>query len=575
MLRKPLIASVLATVVIGVFVYRVAFGYFVAEELTKAEGRLSVYHSTVVAELERYAHLTKVLSRDTYVMAAADGGDRGALNVRLDVFADQAGLDAIYLMNTNGETVAASNHAVSSSFVGHNYAFRPYFQDALDREQGRFYAIGSTTGLPGYFIADAVLGEQGETLGVIAVKKSLSELEQSWSASGEQVLVANQDGVVLLASNPAWRYRVLEPLSDGKRAEIAAARQFAGQELAALDWQARDGQRARIGGEAWLHLVGDGLPHGWALHYFASDDRAVARSWLATAVVVLLAGILLVIFQVQRARRIGRALRRAEQEEAQLRVSNAALAKEVGERKAAEERLQLAQNELERASRLAALGELSASVTHELGQPIAAMRNHLAAAEIGAGQVGPLVGEIGGLVDRMEGITRQLKFFASPQPEPFAVFDLRDAMRAALGLVAPNVEDAGVRVEVDMSESAVQVRGSKLRIEQVMTNVLRNAVDAIEESAAPMMRVVVGQSDGQAWFEVADNGHGLGPSTLQELQEPFVTTRASGRGMGLGLAISANIVKDHEGRMTARNGTAGGAVFRVVIPNAGAAEDAA
>ena len=563
--QRPLIFSLLVTILVGIFVNKISADYFSAEEMDKAMGRLSLYRSSVADEVERYAHLTHILARDPFVVEAAAGGSTGPLNQRLEGFSDQAGLDAIYLMGADGFTIAASNHATPTSFVGQNYAFRPYFKEALAGGQGRFYAIGATTGLPGYFIADGVRDGDDTMLGVIAIKRSFDALEESWNNAGEQVVLANADGVILLASRPEWRYRVMAPLTDAKRQEITEARQFPRQPLEPLDWQARGETRATIVGDERLHLVAEDLPNGWQLHYFADDDRAVTQSWLATAGVVLVAGSLLVVFQVQRARRIQRRLLRSEREEVVLREANTKLAVEINERKTAEQRLRRAQSDLERASRLAALGQLSASVTHELGQPIAAMRNHLAAAEMNGGATA-LGGNIGGLVDRMEGITRQLKFFASPQAEPFKAFDLRDAMQAALALMAPNIEDTGTEVDCALPDSPVRIHGSRLRIEQVMTNLLRNAVDAIEDTEAPHVWVQMGLEDENAWFEVRDNGHGLGERTLQDLQEPFVTTRESGRGMGLGLAISASIIKDHEGTMRASNSEDGGAVFRVEIP---------
>jgi two-component system C4-dicarboxylate transport sensor histidine kinase DctB len=365
----------------------------------------------------------------------------------------------------------------------------------------------------------------------------------------------------------------MSALSPENRAAIRAARQFPGQPLELLDWQDLGGQRARISGAERLHLTSSGLPHGWRLHFFAKDTTAAARSWLVTAIVVLAAGLLLIIAQVQRARRISTALERSEREEAQLRDANARLAVEIEVRRTAEQRLQRTRDELERASRLAALGQLAASVTHELGQPIAAMRNQLAAAEIAGGGNGKLTGRLSGMVERMEGITRQLKFFARPGREEFTDVDLGAAAAAAQALVAPNAEDAGAKVTLARPERPVLVRGSRLRLEQVFTNLMRNGLDAAEGEDDPALAVTIGASDGEAWVEIRDNGHGLGDTTLAELQEPFVTTRASGRGMGLGLAISAGIVADHGGQMTARNRTSGGAVFRVSFPPAPDAED--
>ncbi|CUH53372.1 sensor histidine kinase [Shimia marina] len=573
MARVSLTVSLLLTLCVGFAVNRAAFQYFSAEELAKAEGQLSLYRSTVIAELEQHSHLTHVLAQDSYVVDALAGQSTFVLNARLKDFSDKAGLDAIYLMTAEGITIAASNFDTPTSFVGQVYAFRPYFQNALRGEQGRLYAIGATTGLPGFFLADPVFAG-ADVRGVVALKKSFSGLEDSWRRAGEQVILANAQGVVLLASDPDWLYRTLTPLDAEQKAAIRAARQFPGQPLDPLSWQKTSPDRAEILGEERLHLLAQDLPDGWQLHYFASDEQAVTRSWLATAVVVVLAGILLIVFQVQRARRIGRALRRSEQEEAQLRQANAQLAVEVAERKTAEARLKSTQKELAQASRLAALGQLSASVTHELGQPIAAMRNHLAAAEMNPKGAERLGSNIAGLVTRMEGITRQLKFFATSGHEGFEVFELRAAVEAGLELVAPNIEAGEISVQCVWPQEVLRVRGNRLRIEQVVTNILRNACDAMEDMAQAELHIHVFAKENCAVFSVADTGHGLAGAALQDLQEPFVTTRESGRGMGLGLAISATIVKDHGGDMQAwdrrHEAQEGGAIFEVRLPLAGA-----
>jgi two-component system C4-dicarboxylate transport sensor histidine kinase DctB len=431
--------------------------------------------------------------------------------------------------------------------------------------------------LPGYFIADPVRNTAEDVIGVVALKISLVPFEQSWRDAGENVFLANRHDVVLLASNAAWRYRSLDPLTAAERAEIAKARQFTGQALEVLDWTTSEGT-ARIGGESWLHLVGMGLPHGWRLHYLGPDDPAVTRASLVSGGVLVLLALLGLAFQYQRGQRLDAALRRSEEEEEALRAANLALAREIEDRRRAERRLQETRDELGRASRPAALGQLSASVTHELGQPIAAMRNHLAAAEM-TGQGAALSGVIGGLVDRMEGITRQLKFFARTDAEHFADVDLNASVAAVLELLLAPIAEGGVEVRQEAPPQPLVARGSRLRIEQVLTNLMRNALDAMEDSDAPVLTVRMGADTGQVWVEIADTGHGLGDATLSELSEPFVTTRASGQGMGLGLAISSGILKDHGGRLEARNSDgdsdSGGAVFRMILPAAAPSEVAA
>lgn len=557
---------VLAAVVAAtVGVWFGAHRYFVSEEVQRAEARLSLYRSTVLAEVERFAHLTQVLSVDPFVIAALQSEGAPSLNDRLASFAGSADLDAIFLLRPDGETIAASNAGGASSFVGENYSFRPYFQDALRGRTGTFYGIGATTGLPGYFIADPVrYPDNGHIIGVVAIKISLAPFEDSWRAAQEQVFLANQQNIVLLASDAAWRYRSLVPLSVAEVDQIEEARQFPGQMLDLLDWSVGDGV-ARIDGVDRLHLVNADLPHGWQLHYLASDDRAVTRALLAAGAVVVLAALALLVFQFLRGRRLGAALRRSEEEEVSLRRANAALARQIEERKRAERRLQETREELGRASRLAALGQLSASVTHELGQPIAAMRNHIAAAEL-TGQQSTLTGVIGGLVDRMEGITRQLKFFARSDGDRFEDLDLRDCVTAVLDLMEPTLAQTETKVDYDPPGQALIARGARLRIEQVLTNLMRNALDAMQDEDTNVLTIRFGTSADTIWVEVADTGHGLGDATLTELREPFVTTRESGQGMGLGLAISSGILDDHGGGLQARNRDMGGAVFRMILP---------
>lgn len=562
-----MVALVVALILLVAFgAWFAAYRYFVSEELARADGRLSLYRSTVLAEIERFDHLTQVLSVDPFVIEGLTAPAPSALNDRLAGIADAAGLDAIFLMRPDGLTIAASNADTQASFLGESYAFRPYFQTALAGGRGQFYGIGATTGLPGYFIADPVRGPGGRTLGVIAIKIDLSPFEESWRAAGEEVLLADDHDVVLLASDPAWRYRTLDPLTEAERQSIDDARQFTGQPLELLDWQWGD-RWARINGSDRLHTVTRDLPFGWQLHYLASDAAVASRAWLAAGCVLALAALLLIVAQYQRGQRLRLALRRSEAEEAALRQANERLAAEIEDRRRAEQRLSETRAELERASRLAALGQLAASVTHELGQPIAAMKNHLAAHEMASPPAeGRLARVIGSLVDRMEGITRQLKFFARSDREPFETVDLRDVMVAVLELMAPFIEAGAVGFNYDPPDAPVLVRGSRLRLEQVLTNLIRNALDAMEESPDPTLTVTLDGNDQTHWVAVADTGHGLGASTLENLAEPFFTTRESGKGLGLGLAISAGILDDHGGRLDAENLPEGGAVFRMILP---------
>lgn len=540
--------------------------YFRSQEIEKAEARLTLYRSTFEAELRHFAHLPFLLSLDPVVAQTLLGGDTDALDNRLARFAQSAGLEAIYLMDSSGLTISASNAKSPSSFKGQTYAYRPYFQAALKGELGEFYGIGATTGVPGYFYGMRVRVPDSDVAGVVAIKINLSRLQDDWQASGERILLANDDGVVLLASEPNWRYKTLATLTPSQRDQIVASRQFNTEQLEPLDWAPEPARnKARIETESLLYLRTSDLPNSWSLHFFVPDDASVTRAWLVTGGYFALVLIGFSTFQLNRLRRMRLALRSSVQGEAALRLANERLAVEIEERCAAEQTLKKTQDELERAGRLAALGQLAASVTHELGQPIAAMRNQLTAAEMTVGRT-TLSDKMQGLVDRMENITRQLKFFSRKGRDSLEEFDLGDTVRGALELLQPSINARGADVTFTAVEKNLQIFANKLRIEQVITNVVRNALDAMENTTEKRAIITAGGTKDEVWCEVADTGHGLGDKTLDDLSEPFATTRESGEGMGLGLTISAGIVSDHGGTISAVDRPGGGAMFRISLP---------
>ncbi|WP_341367632.1 ATP-binding protein [Yoonia sp. BS5-3] len=565
-MRAAYLIFLTIVMVIAAGLHWASFSYFKAEEIETAAARLTLYRSTLENQLRHFAHLPFLLSLDPVVTAALSGQPPEVLDHRLARFSASAGIDAIYVMDNDGLTISASNTATAQSFKGQNYAYRPYFQEAMQGRLGEFYGIGATTGIPGYFYAMAVPGSGGTTTGVVAIKVDLSRLQDDWLASGERILLANADGVVLLASDPAWRYKTISPLTSVQRDRMVASRQFGTEALEPLNWAValRD-QTAIVGDERFLYLSTANLPNGWSLHFFAPDDQARTRAWLTTGAFLAFVLLSVSVLQLSRLRRVRTALQSSEREEAALRSANARLAVEIEERRMAEQTLQKTQAELERAGRLAALGQLASSVTHELGQPIAAMRNQLAASEMTVGPT-PLNDKMQGLVARMENITQQLKFFSRKGRDSLELFDLVDVMQDALEMLQPSIESREAIVDFQPPQHEVSLVANKLRIEQVVTNIVRNALDAVEDSVAKQVTITAGSAADQVWFKVADTGHGLGDKTLEDLREPFATTKESGQGMGLGLTISAGIVSDHNGTISAYDNPDGGAVFDIRLP---------
>ena len=569
--RRPflLVSSLLVVAMVLGSVFWLAQQYAIAAESRRAADRLTLYLSTLVSALEEHQHLPFILARDPSVIAGTDRSENKELNRRLESFTDEAGVDAIYLMDRQGLTIAASNWSEPKTFLGNNYGFRPYFKSALTGLRGVFFAIGATTQEPGFFIAEPVYSGPGLIAGVIALKVDLTSLTRAWREGGETLLAVDPRGVAILASNPDWTYRTLEPLSDDVREEIAGERQFGNEPLEPLDISG-GADEVTIDGVRYLQSVGPVGHLGWNLHYLTPFDRINGQAWqavLLTAAVLLLAS---VAFLLVRTQRIRTALFASQQQRRGLQQLNRRLEAEIDERRAAEQRLELAQSELQKVSKMAALGQLSASVTHELGQPIAAMRNYLATADLPGsridGEARELVDHLNGIAARMEHITGQLRFFARAQPNKLSRFDLRDVVAPVLDLMKPDLSAAGVGWSQQLGDDPVWVFGDALRIEQVLVNLIRNALDAVSGNENPQISLRLTGNGDLARLSVADNGPGLDDEALERAEDPFFTTKPSGTSMGLGLSISASILKEHEGQMEISNAPEGGAIFTMTMP---------
>ncbi|MEX3008303.1 ATP-binding protein [Hoeflea sp. TYP-13] len=569
--RPYLIAAALFAAVAGlVAVFWLSQQISVSGERRRSADRMSLYLSTLVSALEEHQHLPFILSWDPLVVRAVEGGDTDELNLRLESFANEASIDAIYLMDPTGLTIAASNWNESPTFVGKNYGFRPYFKEALTGRRGDFFAIGATTQQPGYFISEPVYAASGEIAGVIALKVDLTPLTRAWREGGETLLATDPRGVVILASNPAWTYNTLSPLSRNDRDEIASERQFGNEPLEPLDYDPASRFGVEIDGTRYIQTVRDVGHLGWTLHYLAPVGPINGQAWQSVILAASALLLMVVAFLLARARRVRSALSASQEERRGLRAINRKLAEEIEERKAAERRLERAQKELQQVSKLAALGQLSASVTHELGQPIAAMRNYLAAADLPGngidGEARELVDQLNGITARMEHITAQLRFFAHREPEKLTRFDLRDVIGSVLTMMQPDLDGAGIALRFDSVDKPVSAFGDMFRIEQVLVNLIRNAMDAVAETDKPEIRIVLTEDAGEIHLNVFDNGPGLSEEARTRADDPFYTTKASGAGMGLGLSISASILKDHDGKLSFVNQPGGGAQFTMILP---------
>lgn len=555
-----LLAAVLGLCVIAIGSYLVLASYFLRTEAAQTPERAQFFASSIDDALTRLEHLPYVLSIDESTVNALVTGETAELNPILADIASRAGAEFVFVLDLNGKTVASSNYRDTDSLVGKYYTFRPYFRDAVVGGAGRFYAVGVTTGRPGYFIAEPVRDETGAIQGVVTVKIGFNDLSRALSGNGELVLVADEQGVVLASSDPGLIYGYMAPLSDADRRTLAEQQQFGDETLFPLDWTPESDRRARLDGTAFVWTKANLEEEDWSLHLLSEvrNSRRQALLYVAGGLMTLL--VLTVAASVYRAAQLRNAL-------ALSNADRTRLTREIEERRNTEKKLESARTELAQKEQLAALGQLSASITHELGQPISAMRNYLVAEEIAANaEPNALWPQLSGLLDRMQRIVDQLRLFGRSSATGATAFPVQETVQAAVQLVQHTAREAGTRLTFDMPEEPVMVRGRPERFEQVIVNVLRNAIDATEGMEDGVVDLSMAERDDTVVVRIEDNGHGLGDLNIADLSKPFFSTKPSGKGMGLGLAISGQIINEMGGTLHAENKTDRGAVFMITVP---------
>ncbi|QEY65891.1 sensor histidine kinase [Metapseudomonas lalkuanensis] len=541
------------------------------DEGEQAREQLTLYAGSLRTLIDRFRALPAVLALDPELRGTlggpVDNAAQHMLNLKLEQMNRAAGSTTLELLDREGLAVAASNWRLPTSFVGHNYGFRPYFVEARRLGSGRFYAVGVTSGIPGYFLASAVRGAEDTFIGAIVVKLEFPELEQEWGQRSDIILVSDARGVVFIANQPGWRYRELQPISAEGRAEMAATRQYDKQPLAPLIHSTRinfgdDSRLVRVEGpDGPRDYLWESLPlpsEGWTLHLLRTPQEAAssARAASLAAGGAWLAVFFLVLFLHQRWR-LARIRQRSREELEQL----------VEQRTAA---LRTAQDGLIQAAKLAALGQMSTALAHEINQPLTALQMHLASLRLMLDngqleQARKALGRHDELLQRMASLTGHLKTYARKTPGGLReCLELGSVVDKSLQLLAPNLRDAKVRISQELAVPA-WVSGDAIRLEQVLVNLLRNALDAVAGEADPQLWITL-RRDGDHWvLEVADNGGGIAEDDLQRVFDPFFTTKPAGAGLGIGLAVSYAIVHELGGTLSAAN-QGEGALFSLRLP---------
>ena len=533
----------------------------------RADLRLALYSGNIVSELQRTSVVPLLLGSDPALLQALKEGTFISTSQRLMHVQQEIGVASIMLLDKDGRTVAATNRNI----LGTWFASAPFYLDAIRAGDTVFTATPRDGGGFDFAYSRAIVSD-GKPLGVIVVAVDLMKFERSWSGLQDVVVVTNSEGVVVLGTDPRWRGKPLEEaLTRGDRLSV-----FDRALQATTDFTQRPPD-AYLRGEAVMKTEARVPFRGWRIYNFTAYDSVRERVNGVLALEIMGFAILLALTFYVLSRRAWSQTRSFRRESAELRLLNARLQREIAEREKAQKSLEVAELTLAQSSKLAALGEMSAAVSHELNQPLAAMKTYLAGARLLLQRKRPEEAlssfqRIDDLIDRMGAITRQLKSYARKGGEAFEPVDLRTSLSSALSMMEPQLKQRLVKITRALPRQPVMVMADRIRLEQVIINLLRNALDATRQTATPQIDLMIAAGE-TATLTVRDNGHGI--EDLENLFEPFYTTKKPGEGVGLGLAISSGIVTDLGGRLTARNAEGGGAVFEMQLPIYGSEAEAA
>nr|WP_207099839.1 ATP-binding protein [Paracoccus shandongensis] len=495
---------------------------------------------TLESILDRQRAVVAILADDAMVKATLQGeapDRRDAVSAKLERLRSETQSTVLYLLDATGRTIAASNWNGPDSFVGHDYSFRDYFR--LARPTAMEFALGMVSRQPGLYLSHDVR-DGAALLGVVVVKVEFDALEAAWARSPNATHVTEQDGRVIITTDPALRFTTAPPVVPDSLAIALPVR-----------------------GTGWT----------LALHVPTREARQTALYAAGTAGLAVLL-LMALANQARRARlRAARKARadRAYRAELERAVTERTrdLSEEMRERQLAQARLSQMQSDLVQANKLATMGQITAGVAHEINQPLATIRLLAENGQAMApdGPAGDNLARIARMTDRIGQITDQLRSFARKATGEIGPVPLRPVIEASLMLTASRRKASDMPVHLPDIPGDLAVVGEQVRVEQILVNLLTNAFEAQEASPDPWIRIGIAADGQHVTLTVTDNGPGLPPQSSGQLFAPFATSKA--QGLGLGLVISRDIARDFGGDLTADDPVPGqGATFRLILRRA-------
>lgn len=573
------------TVLAGAASFPALERHYMREQAAQDAVPLKLAVESLRATLDRYAPLPALIGErpelSALLLDPTNQALRDMVNEDLRQTAATVKATDVYLMDISGRTIAAASYRDPGSYVDRNFSYQSYFTQALNGSLSSFSVYGTTTGERGYFYAAPV--EEGERIvGVIAVKFNIAAFNSIWRGAESDLMVIDRNDFVFMSSRPDWHFRAIRPLSEATLRLIAQNLQYPIDRIDILPITA-----TRLSADAQRIDIEDGTRESFVqtsqrltdLDWTMSSLSPIRPATLNALSTLLIAGLMALLALAALLAYLLKQTRQAEemaQEQHAKRILETAVAARTADLQTALADLKQTQTDLIQAGKLSALGQMSAALSHEFNQPLAAVKSYAenAGAFLDRDRVPEArdnLGRISKMVDRMATISAHLRNFARRPQQATGPLLLSAVIHDALAVVDMRLASEGGEVLYDPPRTETWVVGGHVRLQQVIVNLINNALDAMEGQKVRQVTItVIG-----ATVSVRDTGAGIDPAHLANIFDPFFTTKAPGKGLGLGLSISFNIVSDFGGVLTAANHPQGGAVFTVSLQETTPAEVAA
>jgi two-component system C4-dicarboxylate transport sensor histidine kinase DctB len=527
----------------------------------KQEGeiRLAQNERNIVNELQKNSVIPQFLVRDQSIWNALLSNNFSSLPQMFSEFINEISIESITLMDRTGQIVAVAG----KENLNVNSSNKIIFNTAISTNDTVMNIIEKNENEFGFFYSRKIENDQ-RVLGVLSIEVDLKKFENSWKSAGDRIFISNGEGKIVLATEPTWKGLSDDLAWKNQNSKNIIKRGYS----VAKGWVDSNESDQYFNDSSFVRFNKNIPILNWKISSFEnySGVRERVNTILALEILIFLLLLVLSLYSLNR-KKILR-LNLFEEETIKLRELNKKLETEMEQRKRVEKNLLAVEQTLEQHSKLAALGEMSAAISHELNQPLAAMKTYLAGASLLLKRNRPqetvaALMRIDGLIHRMGEITKQLKSFARKNTESFVPLNFNDAILEAMSIMEPQLKQSGIKIDTNIPSEPVLIVGDQQRLEQVIINLIRNAIDALDDTELPSITISLYKNN-SVRFSIRDNGKGI--NNLEKLFEPFQTSKDPGKGLGLGLAISSNIISELGGSLSGENLTPTGAEFTIKLP---------